>query len=62
MDPEAREIVYSEPTQDSLFAYQYRYPMDYLGVIIAKTMMEALADLNAKGIEPFSITRVGMVL
>lgn len=60
--PEDRRMVMPEDAENPLFAYQYQYPLGIVAVILAGSMLEAVVSLNGQGIEPFSVTRVGVVM
>lgn len=62
LNPEDRPLRPLEDQQSGLFAYQFQYPLGIMQAVIAHNMAEAVSVLNVLGIEPFSITRVGVVV
>ncbi|MHB8372250.1 MAG: hypothetical protein ACYDBI_06025 [Thermoplasmataceae archaeon] len=60
--PEDRRMVIPEDAENPLFAYQYQYPLGTVAVVLAGSVLEAVVSLNERGIEPFSVTRVGVVM
>lgn len=61
-DPESREPILKPEQAEPLFAYQIQYPLGVMSGALARNMAELIDYLNAKGIEPFSVTRVGPVI
>ena len=62
-DPEDREIKLGPiEEEEPLYGYQFTWPVGVAHITTGRSMAEVIADLNAMGIEPFMILRVGPVL
>ena len=61
-DPESRDILPRNQSDNHLFGYRYQFPLGMMGVVASRSMAGAIELLNEAGIEPFQITRMGPTL